>query len=55
MREVGWKLEKIGIGVDFVSDGIRAEMTMIKLERWSSSFDVATDEPNKLIRLKFGR
>jgi hypothetical protein len=48
-------LEKIGIGMDFVSDGIRAEMMMIKLERWSGSFDIVTDEPNELIRLKFGR
>jgi hypothetical protein len=54
-REVGWKLEKIGIGVDFVSNGIRAEMMVIKLERWLGSFDVVTDEPNELIRLKFGR
>jgi hypothetical protein len=54
MREIGWKLEKIGIGVDFVSDGIRAETTMTKLERWLGSFDVVMDEPDKLIRLKFG-
>ena len=48
-------MEKVGIRVDFVSNEIRAKMMMIKLKGRSGGFNVMTDEPDELIRLKLGR